>query len=69
MCNTRNDIIESGMTFWAIDKATGRIMDWTGHCICTSVVPWAVCATDSVGCERIFLRHKFWFEKILERAE
>lgn len=65
MCDTRNDTIAPGMTFWARDKITDKIADQTGHCICSSVVPWAVYATDSMGCERVFLRHKFRFERLL----
>ena len=53
------------MTFWAVDKNNNKIADQTGHCICTFEVPWAVHAVDSMGCERVFLRHIFRFEEVL----
>jgi hypothetical protein len=65
MCNTRNDIISPGTTFWAYDKFTGKCADQSGHCICTYEVPWAIHAVDSCGCERVFLRHLFRFEELL----
>lgn len=52
-------------TFWAIDTLTGKRADQTGPCVCTSTQPWAVYAIDTLCCERVFLRHKFRFEKVL----
>ena len=65
MCETRNDDIKSMETFWAYDKSTGKRADQTGHCICIGVQPWAIYAIDAAGCERVFPRHKFRFEKVL----
>lgn len=65
MCKTRNDDIKQGDTFWAYTKEHNKRADQTGHCICTYVQPWAVYAADAENCERIFLRHKFRFEKVL----
>jgi len=60
--------VRSGDTFWAIDKETGKLCDRTGHCICTGVRGWAVWATDAEGNERVFLKHRFRFEVILEKV-
>ena len=65
MCNTGTDDLnrlDNGIAFWAFDKYTGKRMDWTGYCICTELVPWAVYAVDLVGCEREFLFRRFRFE-------
>lgn len=65
MCETRNsiDIIKEGDTFWAYDKYTNKKADQTGPCMCLDVHPWAIYAVDIVGNERVFLRHKFNFER------
>ena len=64
MCDARDDknIIIPGISFWAFDKVTERRMDWTGFAICTELKPWAILATDIVGCEREFLTRRFRFE-------
>lgn len=71
MCETRegltprNDTIIAKDTFWAYTKEHNIRADQTGHCICTWTMPWTIYAIDVVGNERVFLRHKFRFEKVL----
>lgn len=62
--NRKNDlnIIEDGIAFWAFDKSNNKRADWTGYCICTARVPWAIHAVDIVGCDREFLVRRFRFE-------
>ena len=64
MCPARNDIsdIIPGIAFWAFDVFHDRRMDWTGYCICNEIKPWAIYATDIVGCKREFLTRRFRFE-------
>lgn len=65
MCETRNDDIRPGDTFWAYTKVGNMRADQTGHCICDDVESWAVYATDAENLPRVFLRHIFRFEKVL----